>query len=134
MHEPDVSEPAHPLRIFVVENHADSLKWLVRFLESLGHTTASARSMQEALGLFPRAQYDVLVSDIGLPDGDGWQLLESLRSSRPIYAVAMSGFGMNTDRVRSKAAGYRHHLLKPFVPAELEAALNEAAREMAVKS
>lgn len=130
MNEPDSSGPAHPLRIFVVENHTDSLKWLVRYLEELGHATASATTMHEALERLPQAEYDVLISDIGLPDGNGWQLLQSVRLPRPIYAVAMSGFGMNSDRAKSKAAGYRHHFLKPFNPVELEGALEEAAAEM----
>ncbi len=63
----------------------------------------------------------MLISDIGLPDGDGWELLRQVQaqSARPLFAVAMSGFGLNADHVRSKDAGYRHHLLKPFAPAEL---------------
>ena len=134
MDVPDAPGPAHSLRIFVVENHADSLKWLVRYLEVMGHTTASAQTMQGALELLPQAEYDVLISDIGLPDGDGWELLQSVRLPHPIYAVAMSGFGMNTDRAKSKAAGYRHHFLKPFNPVELEAALDEATREVTAGS
>lgn len=130
MSAPDSSEPSYSLRIFVVENHADSLKWLVRYLEALGHATASATTMKEALELLPLAEYEVLISDIGLPDGDGWQLLQTVRLPHPIYAIAMSGFGMNTDRVKSREAGYRHHFLKPFNPVELEGALDEAAREV----
>jgi CheY-like chemotaxis protein len=121
--------PSHPLRIFVVENHADSLKWLVRYLEALGHSVASATTMRQALELLPQATYGVLISDIGLPDGDGWELLRTVKLPSPIYAIAMSGFGMNADRLKSRAAGYRQHFLKPFVPTELEAALEEAARE-----
>ena len=124
-------EPSHPLRIFVVENHSDTLKWLSLYLESMGHTVSAARTMQVALELIPRAEYDVLISDIGLPDGDGWELLRTLRLPRPIYAIAMSGFGMNSDHAKSKAAGYRHHLLKPFVTDEMDAALGAAAREAA---
>ena len=123
------SVPPRPLRIFVVENHVDTLKWVVRYLEAAGHSVASAETVSEALERLPQAPYDVLISDIGLPDGDGWELLRSVRLTRPIYAVAMSGFGLNSDRDKSKAAGFRHHLLKPFNPDELDAALDEAARE-----
>ena len=122
---------AHPLRIFIVENHADTLKFLTLYLEGLGHTVFSAKTMANALVELPDADCDVLISDIGLPDGDGWELLARVRLSRPLYAIAMSGFGMNADRVRSKAVGYRRHLLKPFVPDELDAALEEAAQEAA---
>ena len=64
-----------------------------------------------------------------LPDGDGWELMAKAHLPATVYAIAMSGFGMNTDRLKSKAAGFRRHLLKPFVPTELDAALEEAARE-----
>ena len=119
------------LRVFLVENHSDTLKWITRYLEAMGHSVTSAVTMAQALELVPKAAYDVLISDIGLPDGDGWELLRTVHLTNPVYAIAMSGFGMSADRIRSKAAGYRHHLLKPFVPDELDAALEEAAREVA---
>ena len=80
------------------------------------------------------AEYDVLISDIGLPDGSGWELLPQAqaRSNRPIFAIAMSGFGLSADHERSRQAGFRHHLLKPFRPDELNGMLQEAALEMAV--
>jgi two-component system CheB/CheR fusion protein len=112
-----------------VENHADTLKYLRLYLEQLGHEVRSARSMAEALETLPDADCDVLISDIGLPDGDGWELLQRTNFSHPVYAIAMSGFGMNADRVKSMAAGFRHHVLKPFVPEDLDTMLEEAARE-----
>ena len=90
--------------------------------------------MAEALTARPCADCDALISDIGLPDGDGWELLRRVHSHlpRPLYAIAMSGFGMNADHVRSREAGFRHHLLKPFKPAELDSMLAEAAQMMHV--
>ena len=132
MIEGDFPEPGRSLRVFVVENHADTLKYLSLYLEAMGHSVVSAKTMAEALEALPGAGCDVLISDIGLPDGDGWTLLQTVQLPRSIYAIAMSGFGMNADRVKSKDAGYRHHLLKPFVPTELDAALLEAAQEAAV--
>ena len=123
----------HPLRIFIVENHTDTLKWISRYLESMGHQVLSARTMTEALAALPAADCEVLISDIGLPDGDGWELLRNARLPLSVYAIAMSGFGMNADRAKSKAAGFRHHLLKPFVPRELDDALEEADREAAAR-
>lgn len=126
--------PRQPLRIFVLENHPDTLKYLAMFLESLGHTTVRARTMKEALAALPEADCDVLISDIGLPDGNGWELLERMRKEKlahPPYAIAMSGFGTTADQGKSRAAGYRHHLLKPFDPERLEVMLDEAARELA---
>jgi two-component system CheB/CheR fusion protein len=97
----------------------------------MGHVVLSARNKAEAMEALPQAACDILISDIGLPDGDGWELLKTVRLARPIYAVAMSGFGMSTDREKSKAAGYRHHVLKPFDPDTLDTILDEAAREAA---
>ena len=121
-----------PLRIFVVENHDDTRVLLVMYLESMGHTVSCASTMTEALEKLPAFQCDVLVTDIGLPDGSGWELLQSLPPPRPSYAIAMTGFGMNADRLKSKEAGFRRHLLKPFVPDELDDALAEAAQTVAV--
>lgn len=117
------------MRIFVVENHPDTLFWLTQYLEQLGHIVLAARTKAEAMEALPNAACEVLISDIGLPDGDGWELLQSVLLPRPIYAVAMSGFGMSADRAKSKAAGYRHHILKPFDPSALDAILAEAAAE-----
>ncbi len=126
-----LSEDSGPLRVFVVENHADTLTYLQMYLEIRGHHVAAATSVREALDAVPGACCDVLICDIGLPDGDGWELLRRLQPllPRPIYAVAMGGFSLSTGQQRSRDAGYRHHLLKPFKVAELDAILAEAARE-----
>lgn len=119
-----------PLRILVVENHADTRELLTSFLEGLGHTVVVAGSMSNALRQATRSNCDVLISDIGLPDGDGWELLGRLNLPRPMYAIAMSGYGMSSDRSRSKAAGFRHHLVKPMGIEQLEAILGEAAADL----
>jgi len=121
---------SRPLRIFVVENHEDTRFLLVLLLEQLGHTVFSAPSLGEALAELPSARCDVLISDIGLPDGNGWELMTQLGDERPRYAIAMSGFGMSSDRQRSLGVGYRHHLLKPVEPNQLERLLDEAAAEL----
>ena len=123
-----------PMRIFVVENHVDTRELLSMYLEGMGHTVFSAGTMADALAKLPGAGCDVLISDIGLPDGDGWELLRRVPEPRPAYAIAMTGFGMNADELKSKEAGYRRHLLKPFVPDALDSALAEAARESASRS
>ena len=119
-----------PLRVFVVENHVDTREFLRFMLEELGHTVLVADTMAKALRDVPAANCDVLISDIGLPDGDGWELLGRLDLPRPIYAIAMSGFGMSSDRVRSKRAGFRHHLVKPMELEQLESILSSAAEEL----
>ena len=121
---------SRPLRIFVVENHEDTRFLLVLLLEQLGHTVFAAASLGEALMALPPAHCDVLISDIGLPDGNGWELMARLGADRPRYAIAMSGFGQTSDRQRSLGVGYRHHLLKPVEPNQLETLLAEAAGEI----
>lgn len=125
---------SRPLKIFVVENHADTLKYFQFYLQMEGHSVAHARTMEEAYKAIPTAQCDLLISDLGLSDGTGWDLLTRLREEKlphPAFAVAVSGFGSLADRERSKAAGFRYHLLKPFNPDELDRLLEEAARQLA---
>jgi CheY-like chemotaxis protein len=118
------------MRILIVENHDDTRFLLALLLEQLGHAVVAAASVQEALALARASRFDVLISDIGLPDGNGWELMDRLDGDRPQYAIAMSGFGMVSDREKSLAAGYRHHLLKPVEPNQLENLLDEAAGEL----
>jgi len=120
-----------PLRIFVVENHADTLHWLTMYLQDCGHTVGSARNLAEALEALPRANWDVLVSDIGLPDGSGWDLLQKVQLPYPIFGIAISGFGGHADATRSRAAGFRAHLVKPFKMEELNLCLDQAAQFLA---
>ena len=127
----ETAAPDHPLRIFVVENHGDTLAALTEYLTQMGHTVLSAMTMEGAIRGLAAAQYDVLISDIGLPDGDGWELLRRARLAPRVYTIAMSGFGHNADRARSEAAGYRKHLVKPFVPEDLDSMLEQAAADIA---
>jgi CheY-like chemotaxis protein len=125
-----VGKGLRPLRIFIVEDHVDTLYALCLYLEYAGHSVRSARSKEEALKKIPQGHYDVLISDIGLPDGNGWDLLREISDSRPQFAIAMSGYGTAADRERSADAGFRHHLVKPVSLEKLASVLEEAAMEM----
>jgi CheY-like chemotaxis protein len=125
-------EHPSPLRVLIVENHDDTRACLRGFFESLGHTVTCAASMSDGLQLLGQDACDVLLSDIGLPDGDGWKLLEATRRDS-LYAIAMSGFGSLADRRRSLETGYRSHLVKPFSPDELLPHLKKALEERAVQ-
>jgi CheY-like chemotaxis protein len=121
-----------PLKFFVVENHQDTLDAIRMFLEAQGHAVEAAPDVKSALKLAPKSDFDVLVSDIGLPDGDGWELLKQLREKMPgLKAIAMSGYGMRADLDKSRAAGFAAHLTKPFGPVELDAALKKVLGERA---
>lgn len=118
-----------PLRVFVVEDDADTRRALAMYVQHLGHRVTCATSLQEALEGLAVASYDAIIADIGLGDGSGWDLLPQLRARGipcPPYAVAMSGFGMSEDQQRSRNAGFADHLLKPFDPKRLKALLQDA--------
>jgi CheY-like chemotaxis protein len=121
---------SHPLRIFVVEDHPDTLDALCLYLKQIGHTVRCARSKEEALKKISEANCDVLISDIGLSDGNGWDLMREIGRRRPQFAIAMSGYGTMADRERSAEAGFRRHLTKPVSVEKLGAVLDEAAMEL----
>jgi two-component system CheB/CheR fusion protein len=118
-----------PLRVFLVENHEDTARYIKLYLEHLGYEVLVAKEMEAALREIPESKCDVLISDIGLPDGDGWVLLEKLGSRRPPFAIAISGYGTGNDQRKSRAIGYNSHLVKPFLPSALLALLKVVAEE-----
>ena len=121
-----------PLRIFVVEDDNDTLAAIQIYLEQLGHIVFSARNKAEVLKI-PRANCHVLISDINLPDGNGWEILEEIANLRPNYAIAISGYGTKADRQRSAQTGFRHHIVKPVFPDSLKTLLKEATAELTEK-
>jgi DNA-binding response OmpR family regulator len=114
------------MRIFLVENHPDTLNALRRFLSRAGHEVDSAETLADALRDLPAKPRDALITDLGLPDGDGCSLLAQLGAARPPLAIAISGRSSPEDLARSKTAGFQEHLVKPFLPEELERALRTA--------
>jgi DNA-binding NtrC family response regulator len=117
-----------PLRILIVEDHSDSRKYLQILLQAKGHSVRAAKNISEAKALFEHEEPQVLISDIGLPDGSGCDLLQELKPSGPLYAIAMSGYGTAADLMNSSAAGFHRHIVKPFMPERLDALLEEAAQ------
>jgi len=114
-------------KIIVIENHEDTLTYLSRYLEQKGYEVISVRDRASALDYLRTAKVDILISDIGLPDGDGWEMLERVAELQPLpLCIAMSGYGSPEDLAQSRAAGYRHHLIKPFIPQDLDAILDQA--------
>ena len=104
-----------PLRILVVEDHADTLEMLGRMLQMDGHDVVPAGGFQPAVRLADSAQFDVLLADIQLGDGCGWALMKLLRQTRPeLVGIAMTGHGTREHRDRSTEAGYCAHLTKPI--------------------
>jgi PAS domain S-box-containing protein len=100
-------------RILLVEDHADTRQVLARLLRSFGFVVSSAGSVKEALELAEAEQFDLLVSDIGLPDGSGVDVMKALKSRQGTKGIALSGFGQDDDIRRSREAGFETHLTKP---------------------
>jgi CheY-like chemotaxis protein len=121
---------AHSLRIFVIEDHAESLEALTLFLTRRGHVVESAQSVDEAEAKLPHSDCQLILSDIQLPDGTGWDLLASGCVPPGRYAVAMSGCGSESDQAQSKAVGFKAHLVKPMRLADVENVLAEARAAM----
>lgn len=124
-----------PLRVLVVENHPDMRLGLKSFLAMLECHARLVEDLSSAREAAKEETFDVLLTDISLPDGDGWDLVGQLRETNhlPPVAIAMSGFSSASDVMRSKRAGFVSHLIKPFLPDELEALLRKArGRNVAV--
>jgi CheY-like chemotaxis protein len=101
------------LRILVVDDHCDTLRSLKLLLTRLGYQVLGAENMMDALRIAEHEQFDLLLSDIGLPDGSGHELVKRIREKRSVMAIAVSGFGMEEDVRRSRDAGFFDHLTKP---------------------
>ena len=119
---------AGPLHVLIVENHPETRRSVATFLRVLGHRSEGVESVAAALALTAQTRFDVLLSDLRLPDGDGWDLLRQLaaRGCCPAHAIAMSGLGSPSDHARSREAGFETLLVKPFAPEDLVAALDRA--------
>lgn len=119
------------LRVFLVEDNADTRFMMAYLLREAGHEVHSAGSMQEALRELPRHRSELLLSDVGLPDGTGCELMQRLHEigERP-YGIAMSGYGAAADVAASLEAGFRHHIVKPVEAAVLEGLLRQAEEQL----
>lgn len=114
--QPAAGNGIHPdgkLKILLVEDHADTALVLQRLLKSRGYLVSHAPRVEDAVATFSGGHFDLLISDLGLPDGTGLDLMKSVQAIRPVPAIALSGFGMEDDTARSKAAGFAVHLTKP---------------------
>jgi hypothetical protein len=115
------------MRILLVEDHEDTNRSLTNLLRRRGYHVQSALNLQSALDLSQKEKFDVLISDLALPDGSGIDLMQQLHSNQPPLAIALTGFGMEDDIRRSHEVGFRHHLVKPIDLNKLDSLIQESA-------
>jgi nitrogen-specific signal transduction histidine kinase/CheY-like chemotaxis protein len=126
---------AQGLRVLLVEDHADTAHQLTRLLRRAGHEVSLAGTIREAQELVIAAQrnpecgFDFLISDLGLPDGSGHDLMRDLVRHYHIPGIALSGYGMNEDIRDSMNAGFSRHMTKPVDWHELKLAIQKIVTE-----
>jgi HAMP domain-containing protein/signal transduction histidine kinase len=119
-----------PMRILLVEDHEDTNRSLTNLLRRRGYHVQSALNFQSALDLSANDEFDVLISDLALPDGSGIDLMQRL-SCKPALRIALTGFGMEDDIRKSYEAGFQHHLVKPIDLNKLDSLIQEGAATLA---
>ena len=123
------TQPAKPIRtagagvggsILLVEDHSDTSRTMKRLLHHSGYQVRTADSVASALREAEAGAFDLLICDIGLPDGSGLDLMRQLLAKQPVKGIALSGYGMEDDVRRSREAGFAEHLTKPVDVRRLE--------------
>ena len=121
------------VRALLVDDNQDTLKYLSKIMTVRGYVVHTADSVASALAVASEADFDVLISDIELPDGSGLELMWKLRAVRPVLGIALSGFGSPEDIEQSRSAGFALHLIKPVDFRRLEQAIQEVTAGAAVR-
>ena len=111
-------------RILLVEDHEATAQVMGRLLRALRYEVTTARDVATAKRYAATQPFDLIVSDIGLPDGTGLELIRHIRDQRPIPALAVSGYGMEDDIRSSREAGFSEHLVKPIDLGKLRGAID----------
>ena len=118
------------INVLVVDDEEDSLSVVSRILARRGAEVRGAATMQEALDEFTKFRPHVLVSDIGMPDHDGYELIARVRElpgGRTVPAIALTALARGEDRTRALRAGFQLHVAKPVDFAELVAVVRNLA-------
>lgn len=126
---PPVREPAQePLRkILLVDDHPDTLMTLAKLLRRWGYAVVTADGVRAALRLAAKEPFDLLVSDLGLGDGSGLDIMREMKHRYGVRGIAFSGYGTEEDLRRSREAGFEEHITKPVNADILRAAVQRIA-------
>ncbi|HSJ01164.1 MAG TPA: ATP-binding protein, partial [Verrucomicrobium sp.] len=112
--------------LLLVEDNEDTLRTLARMLRKSGFEVLTASSVAEGVAAVSKGGFDLLVSDLGLPDGQGYEVMRHLADTSTAPGIAMSGYGMEEDMRLSREAGFSEHLVKPVDFRQLLAAVERA--------
>ena len=123
---PAIAVAHKAMRLLLVEDHEDTNRSLTQLLRRRGYYVQPAHSVKAALEAAAQERFDVLISDIGLPDGSGIDLMAELKNHHPIFGIALTGFGMEDDLRKSHEVGFNHHLVKPVDLNRLDALIQQA--------
>ncbi|HEX4085502.1 MAG TPA: PAS domain S-box protein [Chthoniobacteraceae bacterium] len=118
------------MRLLVVEDHAPTSQVLGNLLIRDGHSVISAASLADARAAAAANHFDAVISDLGLPDGTGMELMKELHQRYGLHGIALSGYGMEEDLRRSREAGFTAHLVKPVDVNELRATVRQLAASL----
>jgi PAS domain S-box-containing protein len=117
----------HIYRLLLVEDHQATLESLGRLLRKEGHDVVTASTVEAARNFAANQAFDLVISDIGLPDGNGVDLMSELTRDYGLRGIALSGYGTDEDLARTKNAGFIAHLVKPIDLDRLNRVLEQAA-------
>ncbi len=120
------------LQILLVEDHQVSARLLEKLLSSVGHHVHTAFNVQSAVKSWKSQSFDLLISDLGLPDGTGYELLVQLQSLGDVRAIALTGFGMQDEVARSLEAGFVAHVTKPVQFSDFIQIINQIASNIGI--
>jgi PAS domain S-box-containing protein len=120
---PPVPRNAGASRILLVEDHPDTARVLTRLLKASGYQVKAAHSVTAALQLAAAEPFDILISDIGLPDATGYELMEQIKNLYGMQGIAVSGYGLDEDIIKSHEAGFADHIVKPVNMDQLDAVI-----------
>lgn len=131
---PVAGRPDSMLTILLIEDHVDTADVMAQLIRGMGHEVTVAGRVDDALAATQSTTYDLIVSDVGLPDGTGLDFIKAFREHSDAPAVALTGFGTDEDVRRCLAAGFTSHLTKPVNFLQLEQLIENAANVKAEKA
>jgi PAS domain S-box-containing protein len=130
---PSAAQPASSLTVLLIEDHIDTADVMAQLMRGLGHDVTVVGRIGDAFAATQLQTFDLVVSDVGLPDGTGLDFIKAFREHSDVPAVALTGFGTDEDVRRCLSAGFTSHLTKPINFGQLESMIDSAAQSKARK-